>query len=70
MTKVYNRESSPRDNEEITTKEVLTIIKRSRATFDKLKSDGLIAPVCLDGNRYLYRRGDANALRQRIKIYL
>lgn len=64
--RVYNRTFE----EEITMREALTILKRSRAYFFQLKKDNRIAPIAIDGNRFLYSRIDIINLRNQLVEYI
>lgn len=56
--------------EEITMQEALMILKRSRAYFFQLKKNNRIAPIAIDGNRYLYSRTDVINLRNQLVQYI
>lgn len=56
--------------EEITMREALRILKRSRAYFFQLRKDNRIAPIAIDGNRYIYSRTDVINLRNELVQYI
>ncbi|MFV0501749.1 MAG: hypothetical protein ACK5MH_09195 [Bacteroidales bacterium] len=68
--RVYNRNMDViSESQEITLKEALKILNRSRTFFMNMKQQNLIAPIAKDGNRYLYSRKDIINLRKSLIEY-